>query len=130
MTRRWSFVTMIVALPALAVAQSDTSFAHADTARLHRTLDSLANAHRGIAGYAVHNIDTGERMALRGDSTFGTASLIKVSLLVTLFDLAERDSISLDDKLTVLAIDKVPGSGQLQYLHNGAEVTVRDAAWL
>jgi beta-lactamase class A len=30
----------------------------------------------------------------------------------------------------VLAIDKVPGSGQLQFLHDGAEITVHDAAWL
>jgi beta-lactamase class A len=130
MMRRWSLALMTVALPAFAAAQANGAFTRADTARLHRTLDSLANAHRGIAGYAVHNIDTGERMSLRGDSTFGTASLIKVSLLVTLFDLAERDSISLDDKLTVLPIDKVPGSGQLQYLHDGAEISVRDAAWL
>jgi len=114
-------------LPAACLAQS---FSRADTARLHRTLDSLANAHHGVVGYAVHNIDTGERLSLRGDSTFGTASLIKVTLLATLFDLVEKDSISLDDRLTVLKIDKVPGSGMLQYLHDGNEITVRDAAWL
>ena len=123
---------LLALLPACARAQTAPSptFARADTARLHRTLDSLAAAHHGVVGYAVNNIDTGERLALRGDSTFPTASLIKVSLLVTLFDLVEKDSISLDDRVTVLKIDKVPGSGMLQHLHDGNEITLRDAAWL
>jgi len=116
-------------LPMAAPAQSD-GFARADTARLHRVLDSIATAHRGVVGYSVRNVDTGERFERLGDSTFATASLVKVGLLVTLYDLVEHDSISLDDPIRVLAIDKVPGSGVLQHLHDGVEITVRDAAWL
>ncbi|HET7189404.1 MAG TPA: serine hydrolase, partial [Gemmatimonadaceae bacterium] len=107
-----------------------TVFVRADTAALHRTLDSLAGAHRGVVGYTVHDVDTGERLERRGDETFPTASLIKVPVLVTVFDLVEQKKLSLDDPLTVLKIDKVPGSGQLQFLHDNATVTVRDAAWL
>jgi len=122
---------MLGAFPTYALGQTAApAFARADTARLHRTLDSLASAHHGVVGYSVHNLDTGERMSLRGDSTFPTASLIKVSVLVTLFELVEKDSISLDDRIIVLKIDKVPGSGLLQNLHDGMEITVRDAAFL
>jgi beta-lactamase class A len=106
------------------------SFTRADTASLHRTLDSLAAAHHGVVGYAVHNVDTGEHLARRGDETFSTASLIKVPILVTVFDLVEQGQLSLDDPLTLLKIDKVPGSGNLQFMHDGATLTVRDAAWL
>ena len=106
------------------------SYARADTARLHRTLDSLAGAHRGVVGYTVHNVDTGERLERRGDETFPTASLIKVPILVTVFDLVEQGQLSLDDPLTLLKIDKVPGAGNLQHMHDGATITVRDAAWL
>jgi beta-lactamase class A len=81
-------------------------------------------------GYAVHNVDTGERLERRGDETFSTASLIKVAILVTVYDLVEKKQLSLDDPLTVLKIDKVPGSGQLQFLHDNAVITVHDAAWL
>ncbi|HEY2026815.1 MAG TPA: serine hydrolase [Gemmatimonadaceae bacterium] len=115
---------------ALANGGRRVAFARADTAALHRTLDSLAGQHHGVVGYTVHNLDTGERMERRGDETFPTASLIKVPVLVTVFDLAEKKQLSLDDLLTVLKIDKVPGSGQLQFLHDNAIVTVRDAAWL
>ena len=104
--------------------------ARADTVALHRTLDSLARAHHGVLGYAIHNLDTGERLSLRGDETFPTASLIKVPILVTLFDLAEKGMLSLDDPLTLLKIDQVPGSGVLRFMHPTMELTVRDAAVL
>lgn len=128
---RFAALALVVTLPACVRAQSAVSApVRADTALLHRTLDSLAAAHRGVVGYAVHNIDTGERLERMGDETFPTASLIKVPVLVTVFDLVHKGQLSLDDQLTVLKIDVVPGSGILQFLHPGMIITVRDAAWL
>jgi beta-lactamase class A len=46
------------------------------------------------------------------------------------FDLVEQGQLGLDDELTLLKIDKVPGAGNLQFMHDGARITVRDAAWL
>ena len=122
-------VLLLTATPCVLTAQGPPA-TRTDTARLHRTLDSIATAHRGVVGYVVHNLETGERLSLRADSTFPTASLIKTTILVTLFDLAERDSIRLTDPIRVTRIDMVPGSGMLQYLHDGIEITVGDAAWL
>src|SRR5688500_9570866 len=137
--RVWRLVLPLLAqLGATACATGQTaarvsaagSFARADTASLRRVLDSLATPHKGVVGFAVHNVDTGERLERRGDETFPTASLIKVPILVTVFDLVEQGQLSLDDRLTLLKIDKVPGSGNLQFMHDNAVVTVRDAAWL
>jgi beta-lactamase class A len=119
-----------VACAASLVAQAPKPFAHADTSSLHRTLDAIAAAHHGVLGYSVLNLDTGERLSLRGDETFPTASLIKVPILVTLYDLAEQKQLSLDDPLTVLKIDQVPGSGVLQFMHPGMSLSVHDAAAL
>ncbi|MDB4892009.1 MAG: putative beta-lactamase precursor, partial [Gemmatimonadetes bacterium] len=90
LTRRGLLLCVALsALPGCAGGQAarnssaSTNFQRADTAALHRTLDSLASAHRGVVGYVVHNLDTGERLELRGDETFPTASLIKVAVLVT-----------------------------------------------
>ena len=102
----------------------------ADTAALRRTLDSIADAHHGIVGYSVIDLETGARINRRGDETFPTASLIKVPILVTVYDLVAKGQLSLDDPLTVLKIDQVPGSGVIQFLHNGTVLTVQDAAWL
>lgn len=102
----------------------------ADTAALRRTLDSLAGAHRGVVGYAVHNLDTGERLERRGDEPFPTASLIKVPILVALYDRVEKGELALSDPIRVTRVDKVPGAGQLQFFHDNIEITVADAARL
>src|SRR5689334_5210651 len=103
---------------------------HADTAALRKKLDSIADAHHGIVGYTVIDLESGARISRRGDETFPTASLIKVAILVTVYDLVAKGELSLDDPITLLKIDQVPGSGVLQFLHNGTIITVRDAAWL
>ena len=133
--RLFPLMLALLGAPACATGQGATpapapALARADTAALRRTLDSLAARHRGVVGYTVHNLDTGERLERRGDETFSTASLIKVPVLVTVYDLVEQKRLSLDDPLTVLKIDKVQGAGQLQFLHDNATITVRDAAWL
>jgi beta-lactamase class A len=102
----------------------------ADTTALRRSLDSIADLHHGVVGYAVIDVDGGDRISRRGDEKFPTASLIKVGVLVTVFDLVEKGQMSLTDPLTVLSIDQTGGSGVLQYFHNGATITVGDAAWL
>jgi len=102
----------------------------ADTAALRRKLNSIADAHHGVVGYSVIDLETGARINRRGDETFPTASLIKVAILVTVYDLVAKGQLSLDDPLTVLKIDQVPGSGIAQFLHNGTVLTVHDAAWL
>jgi len=121
----------LVALTAVAVSTGGAQqFTRADTTALHKQLDAIAAAHHGVLGYSIHNLDTGERLSLRGDETFPTASLIKVPILVTLFDQVEQKQLALDDPLTVLKIDQVPGSGVLQFMHSGMSLSVRDAAVL
>jgi len=102
----------------------------ADTTALRHTLDSIADAHHGVVGYSVIDLDNDVRLSRRGDETFPTASLIKLAILVTVYYLASKGDLSLDDPLTLLKIDQVPGSGVAQYLHNGTILTVRDAVWL
>ena len=102
----------------------------ADTASLRRVLDSIADAHHGVVGYSVIDLENNATISRRGDETFPTASLIKVAVLVTVYDLVAKGDLSLNDPLTVLKIDQVPGSGVTQYLHPGSILTVHDAAWL
>ena len=103
------------------------TYARSDTARLHRALDSVADAHHGVTGYAIRNLDTGERLERRGDETFPTASLIKVPVMVTVYDLVAKRQMKLDDPLTLLDIDKVGGAGVLYLMHGGLIITLRDA---
>ncbi len=100
-----------LALPVTACAQTTSTAARssarpapapvrADTSALRRALDSIADAHRGTVGYSIIDLENGIRMSRRGDETFPTASLIKVPILVTVYDLVAKKQLSLDDPLT------------------------------
>lgn len=98
--------------------------------QLRRVLDSIADAHRGIVGFSITNLETQEHLERRGDEPFSTASLIKVPVLVTLFDLAEQQQLALDDPVLLTEIDKVGGAGQLQFMRTPLTMRLWDVAWL
>ena len=120
--------------PAGAAAQQRPPVATPAPARslatLRRALDSLADAHRGVVGYSITNLETSEHLERLGDEPFSTASLIKVPVLVALFDLAAQRQLSLDDPVVLTEIDKVGGAGQLQYLRTPLTLRLWDVAWL
>ena len=111
-------------------ASHGTRAAQSDTAALRRTLEALLRGYPGVAGVSVRDLSTGEGVSIRGDETFPSASLIKVAVLVALLEQVREGSIRLDERLGMIARDRVGGSGVLQHLAPGLEPTVEDAAWL
>jgi beta-lactamase class A len=118
-----ALVLAVLSLPGPAAAQTDT-------AGLRRRLEETIRPYEGVAGVSLQNLATGEALSIRGDEKFPTASLIKVSILVGLLDEVRRGTIRLDDPITMIARDQVGGSGVLQHLHGGLQLTVLDAARL
>ncbi len=91
----------------------------------------LAEAHKGKVALAVKNLETGESYYLRADEVMPTASLIKVAVLIELYQQVQEDKLKLTDRVTLRAADKVPGSGILtEHFSDGADFSLRDAARL
>ena len=124
-----AYVPARTAAPSSGPAPVDTA-APGDTARLRRTLEELVRGYPGVAGVSVIDLRSGARLSVRGDETFPTASLIKVAVLVALLDEVNKGTIRMDERISLLARDRVGGSGVLQYMQSGLEPTVADAAWL
>jgi beta-lactamase class A len=99
-------------------------------AALRGAIEHAVAGHEGVVGVSVRNLATGEALSIRGAETFPSASLIKVAVLVTLLGEVERGSIALDEPITMIARDRVPGSGVMQHLHPGVTLTVEDVARL
>jgi beta-lactamase class A len=94
-------------------------------------LDPLAEAHEGKAAIAVKNLETGESYYRNADEVMPTASLIKIAVLIDLYQQAQEGKLKLRDRVTLRAADKVPGSGILtEHFSDGAEFSLRDAARL
>lgn len=84
----------------------------------------------GEFGVAVEHVETGERAGHRQDELFQLASVCKIPILVTLMREVEAGRIRLDQRVTLKAEERVPGSGVLQELDPGAVLTVKDLAML
>ncbi|HEX8245454.1 MAG TPA: serine hydrolase [Longimicrobium sp.] len=63
---------------------------------LQARLEALVRGFHGDVGIYVRNLRTGAAAEVRADSVFPTASMIKVPILLTLFDQAEHGRVNLD----------------------------------
>lgn len=93
-------------------------------------IERLADATGGIVGVAATQLATGRHIGYREDELFPTASVIKLPLLVTLYEDAIAGRIDLSERITYRDETKVAGSGVLQYLDDGLNPTLRDLAVL
>jgi beta-lactamase class A len=109
---------------------SPVASAATDTVPLRRALEEIVRGYPGVAGISVKNLATGEAISIRGSEPFPTASLIKVAVLVAMLEEVRKGSMRLDDRVSMIARDRVGGSGVLQYMESGLEPTAADLAWL
>lgn len=84
----------------------------------------------GVVGVAATHMRTGAHVGHREDDLFPLASVIKLPVLVTLYEDVRAGAADLRERVTYRAERKVPGSGVLQDLDDGATVTLRDLAVL
>jgi beta-lactamase class A len=73
--------------------------APADDAVLEAALRRLMDGFRGDVGVYVRHLGSGATVAINADDVYPTASLIKVPLLLTLFDQVDRGLVDLDARL-------------------------------
>jgi beta-lactamase class A len=93
---------------------------------LQSLLDAELARFPAKAGIHVKHLKTGEEAAVRGDEVFNSASVIKIPVMVLAYQLSEKRSLSLDERVTVGKDDFRGGSGVLRYHDPGLQPTVRD----
>lgn len=91
-------------------------------AGIERTAKSV-NATWGIY---IKSIETGEEIAIDADRQMDTMSVIKIPLMVEVFEQIKAGKLSLAEKYTLTAEDMRPGTGVLRSLDAGAVVTLKD----
>jgi beta-lactamase class A len=98
---------------------------------LETRLTSLAQDHKGDVALAVKNLETGESYYLNADTVMPTASLIKLAVLIEVYQQVQEEKVKLTDRVILRAADKVPGSGILtEHFSDWAEFSLRDAVRL
>ena len=84
----------------------------------------------GTIGIAATLLATGRHIGYREDELFPTASVIKLPLLVALYEEVLRGTVDLSERVTYRTAGRVAGSGVLQDLDDGLALTMRDLATL
>jgi len=98
---------------------------------LEARLAPLAKAHHGKVAIAVKHFDSGESYYLKADEPMPTASLIKLAVMVEVYQQAAEGKVKLTDTVTLRDADKVTGSGILtEHFSDGATFPLRDAVRL
>ena len=117
--RRSLFIALLIASPAISFAQtSSTGLSH--------ILAAEATRYPGSLGVYVKHLTTGEEAGVRADSSFNSASVIKLPLLALAMQQVDAGTRSLSTRLTITAESKRGGSGLLQHFDAGLQPTYRD----
>ncbi len=116
-----AFVIALVVSQSLSLADEN----------LEARLRPLIDAHKGEVAIAVKHLKTGESFAHRADEAMPTASLIKLPVMVEVYQQAHEGKLKLTDPITLKQADKVPGSGILTtHFSEGASFPLVDAVRL
>jgi beta-lactamase class A len=107
------------------------SLAQAPAASLEAHLAPLAEAHKGDVAIAVKHLGTGETFFLNADEPMPTASLIKLPVMIEVYQQVAEGKVKLSDPITLKQDDKVGGSGILtDHFGPGATFSLLDAVRL
>jgi beta-lactamase class A len=128
---RIAFAALLLAATPLH-AQDAVPAAWTDTA-LAATLDSLTRGFHGEVGIYVRHLRTGAGVEVRADELFPTASMIKIPILLTLFDQVEQGRVELEARVPypdTLNYRYVESTDVVGYMAPGDTLPVRELVFL
>jgi len=94
--------------------------------RLDGTLERITRSVNATWGIYAKSMESGEEVALDADRQMDTMSVIKIPLMIEVFQQIKDGRISLATRYTVTREDLLPGTGVLRSLDPGAVITVKD----
>jgi beta-lactamase class A len=112
---------------ALAAASPQTAATPAAPLdHLRSSIERITKSINATWGIYIKSLETGEEIALGADRQMDTMSVIKIPLMVEVFEQIKAGKLSLTDKYTLTKDDQLPGTGILRSLDPGAVLTVKD----
>jgi beta-lactamase class A len=110
---------------------SQASFSQFKTdKKLEKQLKVLIDSFHGTAGVYVRNLKTGKEVAINADTIFPTASIIKVPILVAIFNKIDSGDFTYHQPLIYRDSARHGGSGLMQYFKDSTETDLRIAITL
>lgn len=89
-------------------------------------LDAIIDTTVGVMGIAALDLAGDDDFMINADQVFPQGSAIKIPILITVYRQAEAGRFALSDRRSLTDAVKVGGSGLLQRLGTGSELTIYD----
>jgi beta-lactamase class A len=122
--RKILFIVAAVLLQHYASAQYKTD------RKLEARLHALTDTFHGVAGVYVLNLRTGREAAINADTVFPTASIIKVPILVGIFDRIMAGEFKYHEPLIYRDSMSRKGSGLMQFYRDSTGTSLKDVVTL
>jgi beta-lactamase class A len=95
--------------------------------KLERQLKPLIDSFHGTAGVYVRNLKTGKETAINADTIFPTASIIKVPIMIGIFNKIEQGILNYREPLLYRDSMSRGGSGLMQYFKDSTKIELNVA---
>lgn len=96
-----------------------------DSSSLQEKLNFLVKDFKGEVGLYVENLNNRESAQINGDSIFPTASIVKIPILLGVFDKIEKEDLQFHQRLTYRDSIKYGGSGLMQFFKDSTQTDLR-----
>jgi beta-lactamase class A len=93
--------------------------------KLQALLKPLIDSFHGTAGIYVRNLRTGREAAINADTIFPTASIVKIPILIGIFDKIAQGAYTLHQPLIYHDSLAKKGSGLLQFYRDSSETDLK-----
>jgi len=138
---RTPLLALLLAVPTAAGAQQRPTSAAAPASLpaerpdpvLQRRVEEIVRGFGGDVGVYVRHLPTGRTVAVNADTTFPTASLVKVPILTTLYQRVEDGALDLESvqrRPSWLEYRYVEGTDVAGYMATGDSLPLRELAFL
>jgi len=98
--------------------------------KLEKELKALLDSFHGTAGIYVRNLKTEKEVAINADTIFPTASIIKVPILVGIFDKINKGAFTYHQSMLYRDSAARGGSGLMQYFKDSTKIDLNVAITL
>ena len=93
---------------------------------LSENIQKITEQAGGTWGIVLEDLDRNAKWEWHADETFYAASVIKVPIMIAAYEALEKNEISFSDKIPLKREELVGGSGVLQHITPGTELTIYD----
>lgn len=118
---------LVVLLLIMSIVSSTSLAQYKTDKKLEQQLKPLIDSFHGTAGIYIRNLKSGKEVAINADTVFPTASIIKIPIMVGIFNKIEQGILKYREPLLYRDNMSHGGSGLMQFFKDSTKIELNAA---